>query len=137
MIVGMSRVDLSSLESGSELVSDPMFGCIEVISERFPLNRLPHGFLLGTSGLEKVFGNFLDLNEKMGSYLWVAKETKRIGLWGFDGFGALGVRICLAPGKWLAEAKTSCFCHSCSVGPGALLGTERLCRNSFDNSTIL
>jgi hypothetical protein len=79
----------------------------------------------------------LNLNEKMGSYLWVAKEPKRIGLWGFGRFGDLGVRKFPAPGKSPAEAKTSCFCHFCSVGPVALLGTERLCRNFFDNCTIL
>jgi hypothetical protein len=86
--------------------------------------------------MKKVFGNFFNLNEKMGCYLWVSEEPKRTGLWGFGGFGALGVRKCLAPGKWPAEAKISCFCHFCSVGPGALLGTERLCRKFFDNCTI-
>jgi hypothetical protein len=102
------------------------------------LNRLPHGFLLGAKvGLERFFGNFLNLNEKIGSYLWAAKEPKRIGFLGFGRFGDLRVRKCLALGMWPAEAKTSCFCHFYSVGPGALLGTEHFSRNFFDNCTIL
>jgi hypothetical protein len=94
--------------------------------------------LLGAKvGLERFFGNFLNLNEKIGSYLWAAKEPKRIGFLGFGRFGDLRVRKCLALGMWPAEAKTSCFGHFYSVGPGALLGTEHFSRNFFDNCTIL